>query len=417
MRRLGPTAESWSHAVENFEGDNKTKELVAKIIAAVLAGFEEISPSLMESDDEVWKILQTFHPHEDLRHWNQAATSLVDSRSIDFLRTCLALIIYVFSVFQALFPKIGGGSTTPPGGRIACSVFLSWLIPMVLLSNTFGTFPSRRTCADAMLNFMDKMIGDQARTEGPKNQDCISRWATKCYKFEWLESIYSYRRSDHNLRSGEILAKHKSWISVAAFVPTTISMVGSFIILWWAVPIGLGCRHFWVIAVYSSWILTTYHIFGRSVRLLCWVVNKLFCIDFGRIRSKFWIPALAKDVFIGLCTIAFPTASNLGAWNNCECWSTKWNIWSREEPYMGIGETYMYEKYGQTVYFWAVGLSFLAQAFFYVGIILTFRKGLKAVRWWESDLQKRWAAADGERRMRLLRSELSSPKPAIGSEC
>lgn len=133
-----------------------------RVIATVLAGFEEISGAYIETELRYTMVLNQLghigHPtmqsalawHE----WRQCARRLADARTNEFLRTLLAIFIYIFGVAAALDDDIGGGNTSRPGGRIGSAVFLMWLVPLALFSNVIGTFTSRRTCLTIMRLFV-----------------------------------------------------------------------------------------------------------------------------------------------------------------------------------------------------------------------------------------------------------------------
>jgi hypothetical protein len=149
----------------------------ARIIASVLAGFEEISGAKIESENYYHMITQQLgqlgEPGEDpkkFEEWRRTARILADARTNEFLRTCLAIFVYIFGLIAAFITGVGGGNTTPPGGRIGSAIFLSWLVPLGLLSNTIGTFTSRRTCLTIMRQFVwvtTRPAGDD--DPGPQN--------------------------------------------------------------------------------------------------------------------------------------------------------------------------------------------------------------------------------------------------------
>lgn len=133
----------------------------ARIIATVLAGFEEISGARINNEgyydmicEKLGRLGKSNEDDAMFNEWHKAARQLADGRTNEFLRTVLAIIVYVFGLISAFSPDVGGGNTTPPGGRIGSAIFLSWLVPVALLSNTIGTFASRRTCLDIMSHFM-----------------------------------------------------------------------------------------------------------------------------------------------------------------------------------------------------------------------------------------------------------------------
>ena len=139
----------------------------ARIIATVLAGFEELSGARIESEQHYLDICKQFgnlgETNEDntkFEEWHRAARQFADGRTNEYLRTVLAIIVYLFGLLGAFVADIGGDSTTPAGGRIGAALFLSWLVPLVLLSNTIGAFTSRRTCLDIMSQFVMATYSD-----------------------------------------------------------------------------------------------------------------------------------------------------------------------------------------------------------------------------------------------------------------
>jgi hypothetical protein len=83
----------------------------------------------------------------------EIANELSDSNTLQLPRTWLAVLSYVVTVLSAFVQAIGGTPSSQPGGRIGTAMFLSWLIPFVLLSNTVGGFTSRCTCLRTMERF------------------------------------------------------------------------------------------------------------------------------------------------------------------------------------------------------------------------------------------------------------------------
>lgn len=84
----------------------------------------------------------------------EIANELSNSSTNELPRTWLAILNYVWTVVAAFEEAIGGKSSSQPGGRIGTAMFLSWLIPMLLLSNTVGCFTSRRTMVRILARFV-----------------------------------------------------------------------------------------------------------------------------------------------------------------------------------------------------------------------------------------------------------------------
>lgn len=146
-----------------------------RTIATVYADFEElegarVSRELPQINDPEGQLA----PHNDiqlgldtlaerydlkghLQAWSETALELANNRTYGFLRTGLAIVLYVFQLIGGFVALVGGAPSNPPGGRIATSVLLSWLLPTVLLSNVIGTFPSRNTARDILARFAIRM--------------------------------------------------------------------------------------------------------------------------------------------------------------------------------------------------------------------------------------------------------------------
>ncbi|KAL8821191.1 MAG: hypothetical protein Q9223_000706 [Gallowayella weberi] len=73
------------------------------------------------------------------QEWRRTALELANNRTDEFLRTGLAIVLYVYQIIGGFVAAIGGEPSSPPGARIATGVLLSWLIPTVLLSNVIGS--------------------------------------------------------------------------------------------------------------------------------------------------------------------------------------------------------------------------------------------------------------------------------------
>ena len=148
----------------------------ARIIATVLSGFEEISGSKIKTEMHYRMIIRKLLKNENgfpdemkFEEWRKCARILADARTNEYLRTCLSIAVYFLGLIAAFVPSVGGGNTSPPGGRIGAALFLSWLVPLALLSNRVGAFTSRRACLHIMRGFI-------AATTGSTKEEPTSRF-------------------------------------------------------------------------------------------------------------------------------------------------------------------------------------------------------------------------------------------------
>ncbi|RYO81247.1 hypothetical protein DL764_009793 [Monosporascus ibericus] len=100
--------------------------------------------------------------------WRKCARMLAGARTDEYMRACLAVAVYFVYLISAFIPSVGSGSSSPPGRRIGSAIFMSWLIPLALLSNRVGTFTSRRVCLQTMTEFIAATIDpDEVGREEP----------------------------------------------------------------------------------------------------------------------------------------------------------------------------------------------------------------------------------------------------------
>jgi hypothetical protein len=319
IRALGnPIPFLWSlaHKIYTWHRSNRRCDKhLARIIATVPAGFEEISGARIVHEVYYlyyYRICEKLGRLAIFDEWHKAARQLADGRTNELLRTVLAIIVYVFGLIAAFSPDVGGGNTTSPGGRIRCVIFLSWLVPVALLSNTIGTFASMRTCLNIMSHLMvalsprlnrDSNNGDdqaviantaaddttQVRINGNNDNDIplkplelnlnhsrtynenianadhlLKRESSDRYfnSMQWPGSIYTYRPwkalcLDGGNRTNARLKN--SMMFLWALLPVFVSALGAFVILWYAVPNGFSCRHVWVVGVFLCSLLSVAH--------------------------------------------------------------------------------------------------------------------------------------------------------------
>jgi hypothetical protein len=459
----------------------RTREDRAKIIATVLSGFEEISGAKIESEDYYYMILhelgQIGEANEDpdiFEEWCRTARAQGDARTNEFLRTCLAIVVYIIGLIAAFIPAVGGGNTSPPGGRIGSALFLSWLVPLSLLSNIVGNFTSSRSCLDITRSFVQKVtsisaqkgrtlgdnigpiravdtnavyparstsvlteyetIGDENNIppldpleannndinkrnvkDGQVNPEsklvAISRtydvgladwqgrfnlkadngeltklirkdtWEEYFDSLQWLGAIYTYRPwkvlyldIDHRTHAHR---KNVMMVLLGLF-PVCASMIGAFVIIWYAVPIGFSCRHFWVIGIFVSWLFSA--LFTSALYICC--KNRMS-------GHRLWLTVLIKDAILGLTSITLIFLSTSGLCNNCWCWAA-FPMRGRAGAYVPLNTDELYDEYAHHLYSVVVGTVIGSQLLFYAAILYWWRDGLKIVRWTESRRRGEW---------------------------
>jgi hypothetical protein len=252
----------------------------------------------------------------------EVANELSDSRSIDFLRAGLAVLSYVYGVIAGFVSVIGGESSSPPGGRIATAMSISWLIPAVLISNAIGGFTSRRTCLRIMERFVKTVTGhtveDRQLFSQEKQSSFLSGKRTSATNFytaqQWHGAVYSYR-PQKRLFPGGPHDKNAGLLLVLAILPPLIANATSFGLLWVTPTTGLGCRQLLVLGTFSLWLISA------AITWSTW--SERFS------NGKYhYIITMTKDALIGVPILIMVILSSCGLFNSCYCWSA---VFSRGE--------------------------------------------------------------------------------------
>lgn len=470
----------------------------ARIIATVLSGFEEISGAKIESEDYYHMITRQLgrlgEPEEDatkFEEWRRTARILADSRTNEFPRTCLAIIVYILGVIAAFIPEVGGGNTSPPGGRIGSAIFLSWLVPLILVSNTIGAFTSRRTCLTIMRQFVERITCPAGTTDaspetkdgrlshpqkdpdpgespspsrsqlsrqvtmslapeeapdaiksiragsaGPGSSNWVNlapgdhryksvpqadndqiefapvvggktnpkvvfnevfpsstftandvtgiieedEWNVYFESLHWLGSIYTYRPwkvlyldIDHRTHA------HRKNVAMAffGFLPVLVSTTGAFFVIWYAVPEGWNCRHIWVLGIFVLWVISA-----------IWTSRTYISHNKQPNGHQLWLKILIKDGIVALISTTMILFSTAGLFNNCWCWSDY--MMRGDNAYVPLVTIEAYENEARTKYSIVVGACIGGQLFFYMGLLVWWRHGIKLVRWTESRRRQEW---------------------------
>lgn len=293
-------ADSWSRCFSYAQKLLKEK-IEIKSLAIINAAAEEVSL--------VFDHAPKFKAFNSKGLIVEAALTLSENKRNEILRTLFAIVLYVFQVLAAFVPAVGAASS-PSGGRIGTAMLLSWLLPIVLLSNAIGDFGSLRNCRRIIVDLRERLgsrsdqdfctqstskltlslVGVQMKVQTPNEASMA-----------WSGSIYSYRPNKPFFHdSGWKLA----FISV---LPITIAFGTAFAVLNTG-PTYFSCRHILVIAVFSVWLIS-----AVSTSLLSWA-------SFAT-GKYLWYIILIKDAVFATTTLALIVASSCGLWNTCYCWS------------------------------------------------------------------------------------------------
>ena len=236
----------------------------------------------------------------------ETASALGESRKNELLRTVLAISWYIFEVVAAFVPTLGQ-STSGSGGRIAPAMLLSWLLPVILLSNAIGGFSSLRNCGTFITQHLAR-IG-KLRHDISFREDQTSRLFKKiestpyASSLAWSGAIYSYRLG----KKPPGTPRRSLLLALCSVLPVTLAFGLAFAALETA-PTYFSCRSVLVIAIFASWLLSA---------MTTWIMSFQ-----GAITGRYlWYFNLIKDSIIGAPALALIVATSCGLFNSCYCWS------------------------------------------------------------------------------------------------
>jgi hypothetical protein len=116
--------EAWSRCYYLAVGIYGTSDVdEVRKVATVLGAFEELM-GFYENPRDIYEEIKKRAEEKGItgRNFNQlvtrAAQQLSDSRTDERLRTLLATFLYGYQLISAFVTSVGGGNTSPPGGRI-----------------------------------------------------------------------------------------------------------------------------------------------------------------------------------------------------------------------------------------------------------------------------------------------------------
>jgi hypothetical protein len=378
-----------------------------RIIATVFAGFEEIAGSSITSEELFTSIAEGsgIGKEETFREWRRTATELADSRTDEFLRSCLAIVLYIYQVIAGFVKEVGGDPSSPPGGRIGTAMFISWLVTAVLLSNAVGGFTSRRTCFAIISRFKERT---KNRVELPSStmstismRLCGRRyfeytsWTPYFESQSWSGAIYTYRPWKTRYITGERDRGRTALLLSLAMLPIWIGMTGGFVIIWYTLPNGFNCRHIWLVGIFFVWHVSAF---------LTWIAYTT-----GFITGKYhWHFVLVKDAVIAIPSILIIFLSSCGLFNSCFCWSGYYSYGSR--AHVPLNSDPFYKHNDRTIYPIVVAICIFLQCLVFVAVAVMWRRGLGIMRWSDKARHEEWKTARREK------GESAVPSPEVLDE-
>ena len=295
--------EDWYHCLSRIRQKLSPKqESRVKSSMMVLAVAEELYV-LKEIETALFSFIAD--EKDDNILW-EAASVLGRSRQTELLRTILAVSWYIFVVVAAFVPAVGQ-STAASAGRIAPAMLLSWLLPVVLLSNAIGGFPSLRNCEFFISQYLarvgnsrhDISICEEQKSRFFEEEESAPYFTA----LAWSGAIYSYRLGKKP--SGK--PGRRLLLALCSVAPVTVAF-GLALAALETAPTYFSCRSVLVTTIYAFWLISA---------IITWLMSFQRTIT-GR---YLWYFILIKDSFIAVPTLALIIATSCGLFNSCYCWS------------------------------------------------------------------------------------------------
>lgn len=246
--------------------------------------------------------------------YQEAAVSIIDSRTHGTAQTCFNIVLYIIGIVSAFIPALGG-SLNPSGGKLAPAMVLSWLLPVILVSNVVGKFNSSRDCLQIVLKFKHRAEAlphtDGCSKTTPLRPDWMVHlgnvnWEEHLNSLAWSGGIYFFRLHNCLPKTGQ---EHSLRLLISiSLLPTLISFGTAFGVLY-SPPTYFSCRHLMIISAGVAWLASP---------MITWCIARSELFPNDKIRFYF---VLAKDAAIGVPILALLVASSCGLFNNCYCWS------------------------------------------------------------------------------------------------
>ena len=347
-----------------------------KILSPAQKGRMKSSMMILAVADELlvpWSIENTVSsliPEEvsDDILW-ETARVLGESRKNELLRAGLAISWYIFEVVAAFIPTVGQ-STSASGGRIAPAMLLSWLLPVVLLSNAIGGFSSLRNCEASISQYLarvGKSRHDISICEEQHSKFFMKNESAPYFSsLAWSGAIHSYRSSKWPPET----PRKKVLLALCSFLPVTLAFGLAFATLETA-PTYFSCRSVLVAAIFYSWIISA---------IITWITS------FQRsITGKYlWYCILIKDSFIAVPALVLIILTSCGLLNSCYCWSGAL-VHGRAKASVPLNPVSAFNHNDNVIYPAMVATGLFLQISFFLLVLRTGRRCFRMM-WWGNNL-------------------------------
>jgi hypothetical protein len=288
-------------------------------------------------------------------------------------------ILYIYQLVSAFVTTVGGGSTFPPVGRIGITMFMTWIVPSILLSNAIGGFTSPRTCYSILEDLVQNTTGQQ--DVWPTLQQLapsLRRYPSVDDYFEnlaWTGAVYTYRPKKVLMFNAGTHEKSPLLLLALAAVPIVTASLIASLALWNTPPIGMNCRNILILVITGLVFLSD---------LFTQISSSFFR------GSKHWHITLVKDIFLAIPSVILIFLACARRFNSCWCWSAVFTLGPRAHvPLDSIPE---FAPYNKKTYPILVAVCLAVQCATFVGMIWVGWRGWGLMRWSEEDKKAGWRA-------------------------
>jgi hypothetical protein len=348
-----------------------------------------------------------------------AAYEIADSRTDDIIRTAFAVCLYILQLVSAFVTVMGGGNSSPPGGRIGTAMLLTWLIPAIMLSNSVGGFTSRRSCFRSIrkmgkniraeqkrkrLHLRLQQIQEQLRLQrqvGEKQEQlqkelqelmqCLLKPDGEAQNAPARETMLEINIGDENAffrdqrwsggsdvyrpekshRFDTRSKKYTRTMLALSISPIFVSFIFGSAIIGKTPPYGFNCRSVALLGITFAWL------FSALSTHLTWKL--------GLTERRRWYLVFWKDVAVAVPSVLLVFLSSAGLFNTCDCWSFK--ISKHQDAHVPLNVTSEFEQLDGKIYPILVALCLFLQFALFLAMRVVGRPGFKLMRWPERKKQ------------------------------
>ena len=337
-------AHHWSYCF--FTAQTLAKEdFVIKSLAVILAAAHEVSLTLEP-------VILKHNARSNRSLIVETALTLADNRRNEFRRTLFALALYIFQVLAAFVPAVGAAAS-PSGGRIATAMLLSWLVPVVLLSNAVGDLGSLRN-AQQMLNVFVERLEKPPGSKVQQPKEVLTAWTGSIYGFQPKKRLFDTTGCK---------------LCIISVLPVAVASAAAFAILETG-PTYFSCRHILVISLFVAWVLST----------IC--TSWISWGTFGTAKSR-WHWILIKDTIVASVAVGLIIASSCGLWKTCYCWSGAM-IHGASRAQCPLNPTQVFDRNNNVLYPAIVATALCAQALVFAAMVWCTWPGFRTM-WWSTE--------------------------------